>query len=121
MKNKTMKKMLAVALASTMALSLAACGSSSSAAPEKSAAPAESSAPTESAAPAESTAKTDEGGADYSGMTIAMLPKFKGENYFDAVKTGAQEAADELGITLLYDGPSQDQATNQKQVDILQG
>lgn len=54
-------------------------------------------------------------------VTIAMLPKFKGENYFDACKTGAQEAADELGITLLYDGPSQDQATNQKQVDILEG
>lgn len=56
-----------------------------------------------------------------SDITIAMLPKFKGENYFDACKTGAQEAADELGITLLYDGPSQDQATNQKQVDILEG
>ena len=54
-------------------------------------------------------------------VTIAMLPKFKGENYFDAVKTGAEEASDELGITLLYDGPSQDQATNQKQVDILEG
>lgn len=54
-------------------------------------------------------------------VTIAMLPKFKGENYFDAVKTGAEEAADELGINLLYDGPSQDQATNQKQVDILEG
>ncbi|PHV70305.1 sugar ABC transporter substrate-binding protein [Sporanaerobium hydrogeniformans] len=54
-------------------------------------------------------------------MVIAMLPKFKGENYFDACKLGAQEAADELGITLLYDGPSQDQATNQKQVDILEG
>ena len=54
-------------------------------------------------------------------VTIAMLPKFKGENYFDACKGGAQEAAEELGITLLYDGPSQDQATNQKQVDILEG
>ncbi len=42
--------------------------------------------------------------ADYSEYTIAMLPKFKGENYFDAVKTGAEEAAEELGITLLYDG-----------------
>lgn len=55
------------------------------------------------------------------GMTVAMLPKFKGENYFDACKGGAEEAAAELGITLLYDGPSQDQATNQKQVDILEG
>lgn len=54
-------------------------------------------------------------------LKVAMLPKFKGENYFDACKTGAQEAADELGITLLYDGPPQDQATNQKQVDILEG
>lgn len=118
MKNKTMKKMLAVALASTMALSLAACGSSSSAETETSEVKSSAAEGTESAA---STATADEGTTDYSGLTIAMLPKFKGENYFDAVKTGAQEAADELGITLLYDGPSQDQATNQKQVDILQG
>lgn len=69
--------------------------------------------------------KTEDSGSKDSkedgDMTVAMLPKFKGENYFDACKTGAQEAADELGITLLYDGPSQDQATNQKQVDILEG
>lgn len=64
----------------------------------------------------ETTADTKNG-----DVVVAMLPKFKGENYFDACKVGAQEAADELGITLLYDGPSQDQATNQKQVDILEG
>jgi ABC-type sugar transport system substrate-binding protein len=50
-----------------------------------------------------------------------MMPKFKGENYFDACKVGAEEAAKELGVELLYDGPPQDQATNQKQVDILEG
>lgn len=70
--------------------------------------------------------KTETAGGNNVGnndgkITVAMLPKFKGENYFDACKGGAQEAADELGITLLYDGPSQDQATNQKQVDILEG
>ncbi len=59
-------------------------------------------------------------------IKIAMLPKFKGENYFDAVKTGAQEAVDEMNkdgvkIEFIYDGPPQDQATNQKQVDILEG
>jgi len=59
-------------------------------------------------------------------IKIAMLPKFKGENYFDATKLGAQEAIDELNkngkvVELLYDGPPQDQATNQKQVDILEG
>jgi len=59
-------------------------------------------------------------------IKIAMLPKFKGENYFDAAKTGAEEAVAELNkdkkvVEFLYDGPPQDQATNQKQVDILEG
>jgi ABC-type sugar transport system substrate-binding protein len=67
------------------------------------------------------------GGSDSSGtLKIAMMPKFKGENYFDAVKIGAQEAVDELNnsgkkVDFLYDGPPQDQATNQRQVDILEG
>ena len=65
--------------------------------------------------------KKDTKSEDGKEITIAMLPKFKGENYFDACKIGAEEAAEELGVTLLYDGPSQDQATNQKQVDILEG
>lgn len=68
-----------------------------------------------------SSANTGAEKEDDGKVTIAMLPKFKGENYFDACKVGAQEAADELKITLLYDGPPQDQATNQKQVDILEG
>ena len=125
MKNKLMKKALAVVAAGTMCLSLAACGSSSSSADVSgSSASSETPAASEatSTAPAEGSQTAEaRGSADYSGLTIAMLPKFKGENYFDAVKLGAQEAADEMGITLLYDGPSQDQATNQKQVDILQG
>ncbi len=52
-------------------------------------------------------------------LTIAMLPKFKGENYFDAAKKGAEEAAAELGIKLLYDGPLQSDTNNAKQVEIL--
>jgi ABC-type sugar transport system substrate-binding protein len=64
--------------------------------------------------------------ASAGGIKIAMMPKFKGENYFDAVRVGAQEAVDELNksggnITFLYDGPPQDQATNQQQVNILEG
>ena len=59
-------------------------------------------------------------------IKIAMLPKFKGENYFDACKNGAEEAIAELNknatvVQLIYDGPTQDQANNQKQVDILEG
>ena len=67
------------------------------------------------------------GKGDSSGtLKIAMMPKFKGENYFDAVKIGAEEAVNELkksgvAVDFLYDGPPQDQATNQRQVDILEG
>lgn len=138
MKNKLFRKAMAVAMAGTVVLSLAACGGGSGSESSKASEP-EAGAVSEGAAstPQESSngneapaagrssgageASTAGGSVDYSGYKIAMLPKFKGENYFDAVKTGAQEAADELGIELLYDGPSQDQATNQKQVDILQG
>ncbi|MCL2128696.1 MAG: substrate-binding domain-containing protein, partial [Treponema sp.] len=66
------------------------------------------------------------GKSDSGTIKIAMMPKFKGENYFDAVKIGAQECVDELNksgkvVDFLYDGPPQDQATNQRQVDILEG
>lgn len=99
------KRVLTILLAATMAVGLlAGCGN-------KAAAPQSGQS---QAAAAGDTVK------------IAMLPKFKGENYFDACKIGAQEAVDELNksgkkVEFLYDGPPQDQATNQKQVDILEG
>ena len=72
------------------------------------------------------TALTSCGKKDSGVLKIAMIPQFKGENYFDAVKVGAEEAIAELKkdgkkIVFFYDGPPQDQATNQKQVDILEG
>lgn len=125
MKKKTLSKVVAGALVGVMAMSmLAGCGDSKSTSTaasnsgSKSESSASSSAASSSSKAASSSSEKKEAGGD---VTIAMLPKFKGENYFDACKGGAQEAADELGITLLYDGPSQDQATNQKQVDILEG
>lgn len=59
--------------------------------------------------------------AEKKAYKIGMLPKFKGENYFDGCYVGAQKAADELGVELVYDGPSQSEATNAKQVEILTG
>jgi rhamnose transport system substrate-binding protein/rhamnose transport system permease protein len=106
------KKLLIGFLITVMVLStalLGACGSKETPPPADN-----GSTP---ATDADNDADADKGG----DVTVAMLPKFKGENYFDAVKVGAEEAATELGITLLYDGPPQDQATNQKQVDILEG
>lgn len=126
MKKRLVSKVLAMALMGVMTVSaLAGCSATDTSGTAK----------TEAKTEAKETAKDAEGETKAAGETVketaaekkggdvvvAMLPKFKGENYFDACKVGAQEAADELGITLLYDGPSQDQATNQKQVDILEG
>ena len=38
-------------------------------------------------------------------VTIAMMPKSKGNAYFVACKSGAVEAAAELGVELIWDGP----------------
>ncbi len=40
------------------------------------------------------------------GLTVAMMPKSKGNAYFIACKKGADEAAKELGVNLLWDGPT---------------
>src|SRR6185503_10509710 len=37
---------------------------------------------------------------------IAMMPKAKGDPYFISCKQGADEAAKELGVELLWDGPT---------------
>jgi rhamnose ABC transporter rhamnose-binding protein len=39
-------------------------------------------------------------------LTICLLPKKKGVPYFTSCAKGAQEAAEELGIELIYDGPT---------------
>jgi len=38
-------------------------------------------------------------------ITVAMVPKIIGIDYFNACEKGAKEAADELGVELIYDGP----------------
>ena len=57
-------------------------------------------------------------------VTVAMMPKSKGNAYFIACRKGAQEAARELGVELLWDGPTDpDPAGQNAIVDgwILQG
>ncbi len=39
-------------------------------------------------------------------ITVCLLPKKKGLPYFSSCADGAREAAKELGVTLLYDGPT---------------
>ncbi len=116
-----MKKRLVLLVAMVMlfTVAFAGCAPAAEEAPAE-AAPAADAATTEEA-PAE--AAVEEAPAEAAGepYRIAMLPKFKGENYFDGCYVGAQAAADELGIELIYDGPNQSEATNAKQVEILNG
>src|SRR5204863_7286778 len=39
-------------------------------------------------------------------IQVAMMPKAKGDPYFVSCHLGAEEAANELGIDLLWDGPT---------------
>jgi rhamnose transport system substrate-binding protein len=63
--------------------------------------------------PASPTAATDH--TDQK-LTIAFLPKSKGNAYFVACKKGADEAAKELGVELLFDGPTQTDPAKQNEI-----
>ena len=49
-------------------------------------------------------------------ITIAMMPKSKGNAYFIACQQGAQEAASELGVHLLWDGPTDPDPAKQNEI-----
>ncbi len=52
-------------------------------------------------------------------IRIGMLPKLVGIGYFDAAEKGAREAAAELDIELIYDGPAD--ARHEDQLRIIEG
>ena len=47
---------------------------------------------------------------------IAMMPKAKGDPYFISARAGAEEAAREFGVELLWDGPTDLDAARQNEV-----
>jgi rhamnose transport system permease protein len=47
---------------------------------------------------------------------IAMMPKAKGDPYFVSVRGGAEEAAKELGVELIWDGPTSLEAAKQNEI-----
>src|SRR6478672_9354223 len=49
-------------------------------------------------------------------LMIGMLPKAKGNAYFLSCKAGADKAAKELGIELLFDGPTDSNAAKQNEI-----
>src|SRR5699024_3908266 len=46
----------------------------------------------------------DGGGGD---VTVAFVPKLQGIPYFEAMNTGGEQAAEELGFEWLYQGPTE--------------
>jgi rhamnose transport system substrate-binding protein len=49
-------------------------------------------------------------------VTVAMMPKSKGNAYFVACRKGAEEAAKELGVDLIWDGPTDPDPAKQNEV-----
>ncbi len=52
-------------------------------------------------------------------ITVLMVPKLKGIDYFNACEKGANKAAEELGnVKLVYEGPTE--ATVERQVELIE-
>jgi ABC-type sugar transport system substrate-binding protein len=51
-----------------------------------------------------------------SKLMVALMPKAKGNAYFLSVKSGADKAARELGVELLFDGPTDSNAAKQNEI-----
>lgn len=49
-------------------------------------------------------------------LMIALMPKAKGNAYFLSVKAGAEKAAKELNVELLFDGPTDSNAAKQNEI-----
>lgn len=49
-------------------------------------------------------------------ITVALLPKSKGNAYFISCKAGAEKAAKALGVDLLFDGPTESDPAKQNEI-----
>jgi rhamnose transport system substrate-binding protein len=49
-------------------------------------------------------------------LTIALMPKSKGNAYFISCKKGADKAAQELGVDLIFDGPTDPDPAKQNEI-----
>lgn len=98
-----MKKVLAILLALVMILALVACGNGDTNEPADTATPA----PVDTATPApdDGADEPDDSAAkSVEGMTVAFIPKLTGNAFFEVANTGAQEFAEDWGITVEYMG-----------------
>ena len=116
-----MKKIIALLLALVLVLSLAACASSTDSGTPSN----DTAADQTSSADATDTAAqpTEETSAPKDGLTIQIVPMSTASDYWNALRSGAEAAAEEFGteyggITILYDGPARN-GDSQGQIDIM--
>ena len=62
--------------------------------------------------PATDSDQTGNGGK----LTVALMPKSKGNAYFVSCREGAEEAARELGVELIFDGPTTPDPAKQNEI-----
>jgi rhamnose transport system permease protein len=62
------------------------------------------------------TAPAPSPGGQGRAPVIAMMPKAKGDPYFISCRAGAEEAAKELGVELIWDGPTSLDAARQNEL-----
>ncbi len=112
-----MKNRLFVVLAALLALSmlLSACGGAAEApaAEEPMEEPMEEPAEEPMEEPTEAPVEEAPAAED---LTFVLVPKNLGNPYFDTANNGAQEAAEELGVTVTYQGSAAADATQQIQL-----
>lgn len=66
--------------------------------------------------------KSDSGGSGSNNsaggkkITVALMPKSKGNAYFISCKKGADKAAQELGVDLVFDGPTDPDPAKQNEI-----
>lgn len=62
------------------------------------------------------SAPPSDGGGSAGQISVAFVPKLQGIPYFEAMNTGGQRAADELGFEWLYQGPTTADAAAQADI-----
>ncbi len=67
-------------------------------------------------APAGDSGTPSAGSASSKQLTIAFMPKSKGNAYFIACRAGAEQAAKDLNVKLLYDGPTETDPAKQNEI-----
>ena len=106
---KKLRKIFASALTLAMLLAVTACGGGSKEEPAKD---GESKEKTEAVETTEKEAEGEQTSGD-GEFTIAIMPKLLGIPYFTQTGEGALKAGKELGVKVIYTGPTKADAAEQ--------